>query len=1087
MQIEVQKIINVRFLMRVSILVFFLRFFLVSAAFAGEANGQVLEQKLRLELNDANVTESLRQIERNTGVFFSFATQLIKNNTKKITLAQDMSLKEALVLILADTGISYRVVSGYVILEGEKQQEPGYIKGLVLDQYSMPLPGATVRIAGTDKTATSAEDGSYSFSLQPGSYILEVNYISFQPLKVTDIVVEGGQTTTLNLVLTEDVGALDEVVITKTFKKATATTEGMLLEQKNAAQMSDGISSEQIARTPDKDVGATLKRITGVTTIDDRFVVVRSMGDRWNQAVMDGINLPSTDAVQQQFSFDIIPTAMVESVVVSKNATPDMNANFAGGHVEIRTKAIPKEDFTSFSVGSSYNSRSVFKDRLTKQQGANDYWGFDDGTRSYPSMQNISIPTSEAEAGPFMEQSKRFTQDNFTTYTTNADPGTSLQFALGRAFETDNGVRWGFVGSLIFKNTQEKLEIEHTERGNWMRNTEYVAEVGEGYGTLRRYGFNNSGASYNFNSTMGGMLNAGITFGNNKFTIRNTIMNMFDNTLTQITGWNYYAGNVAGILDGSNLPYISETSYPVFQRFAQSKIDGEHKLGDLEINWFASFTTVSKDTKDATFLRRGMTRHGDDILIGTGIYNSALGDFMRANFTNEEKNYNVGANFKYPFNFGESFQNYVKAGYFGTYKKATNQQESAGLAVVGQGTDRADINFPISELLDGSYYRWGGFGWQRTTNYGKQYMGDVKIHSPFLMLDNKITNYVRLVWGLRAESFVYTHISSQADTPLGFGTAQLDEDVWQYLPSVNLTVSPTEKTNLRLGYNKSVLRPQFAERINMPYYDPVRNAQVLNYTGGIVSTVVENLDFKAEWFPSRGEILSLGIYKKDIEKPIEAVAQIGGDGGSRTIFNMNSHSAKLWGVEAEVYKNLSFLGEGELLTRIYLYGNAAINHTEVTGYQKIDGTGGLYEANRPLYGQSPYNYNLGLDYIGDRFGFSIRHNATGDQYLLVGFNYNAEEIRMPYAVTDAQVSYKFLKQKNLEFKCGFKNLFDTPIETYSNMNSYTKIRDFEYGANPRSQYGLGAGATNRYDEGIDNKFFKAWNGRTISLSLNYSF
>ncbi|MGQ3087462.1 TonB-dependent receptor domain-containing protein, partial [Flavobacterium sp.] len=334
---------------------------------------------------------------------------------------------------------------------------------------------------------------------------------------------------------------------------------------------------------------------------------------------------------------------------------------------------------------------------------------------------------------------------------------------------------------------------------------------------------------------------------------------------------------------------------------------------------------------------------------------------------------------------------------------------------------------------------------------------------------------------------VYTHISSQADTPLGFGTAQLDEAIWQYLPSVNLTVSPTEKTNLRVGYNKSVLRPQFSERINMPYYDPLRNAQVLNYTGGIVSTVVENLDFKAEWFPSRGEILSFGIYKKNIEKPIEAVAQIGGDGGSRTIFNMNSHSARLWGVEAEVYKNLSFLGEGELLTRIYLYGNAAINHTDVTGYQNIDGTGGLYEANRPLYGQSPYNYNLGLDYIGERLGFSIRHNATGDQYILVGFNYNAEEIRMPYATTDAQVSYKFLKQKNLEFKCGFKNLFDTPIETYSNMNSYTKILDNEAGTNPRSQFGLGAGATNRYDEGIDNKFFKAWNGRTVSLSLNYSF
>ena len=94
---------------------------------------------------------------------------------------------------------------------------------------------------------------------------------------------------------------------------------------------------------------------------------------------------------------------------------------------------------------------------------------------------------------------------------------------------------------------------------------------------------------------------------------------------------------------------------------------------------------------------------------------------------------------------------------------------------------------------------------------------------------------------------------------------------------------------------------------------------------------------------------------------------------------------------------------------------------------------------------------------------------------------------MPYGITDAQVSYKFFKDKNLELKCGVKNLFDTAIETYSNVNSYTKgVKDYQ-GKNPRDQFTLGAGATDKYDEGIDNKFFKAWNGRTLSLSVNYSF
>ena len=964
----------------------------------------------------------------------------------------------------------------------------GQILGKVVDKTGFSLPGATLKIIETGATTVSDIDGNYSFDLEEGIYTLEISYVSFQTQKITGIEVAEGSGTILNIALKEDAQSLDEVIITQTFQKATASTAGMLLQQKKAAQFSDGISAEQIARTPDKDVGSTLKRITGVTTIDDKYVVVRSMGERWNQAVMDGVNLPSTDPNQQQFSFDIIPTAMVESVVVSKNATPDMNANFAGGYVEIKTKDIPKENFMTFSVGTSYNNRSTFKDRLTKQEGANDYIGFDDGTRDYPSgLVNIGLPTTEAASGPFLEQSKRFTQDNFTTYKTYAAPGTSLQFALGKVYKLNNNNKWGFVGSLIFKNTQDQLQIDHTERGSYMVNSEFTPEQDNGYSTLKKYGFKNSGASYNFNSTLGGMFNAGIQLGKHKITTRNTYMHMYDNQLTQITGWNFYAGNVEGIVNGSYLPFTKETDYPVYQAFIQNKIEGNHRFENFEINWFGAYASTSKDTKDATFLLNSRRKVGDDVQIYQQIYNADPDSFKRSNFTNSEKDYNVGINFNYAFDINESFKNNIKAGYFGTYKKATNQQESSALNVVGQGNDKAIVDFPISQLLDGSYYTWGGYGWNRISNYGNEYIGDVKIHSPFLMLDNKITQYVRLVWGLRAESYIYTQIASQSDNAGNFETVQKDDDVWQYLPSVNLTVSPANKTNLRFGYNKSVLRPQFAERLNMPYYDPLRDAKVLNYTGGIVSTVVDNYDIKTEWFPSQGEILSFGVYHKNIKKPIEGVTQIGNDGGSRTIYNMNSDSAKLFGVEIEIYKNLSFLGEGDLLKKIYFCGNAAFNDTKVTGYVNIDGTGGLYEANRPLYGQAPYNYNLGLDYIGERFGFSIRHNAIGDQYILVGFDYQAEEIRMPYAVTDMQMSYKFFKEKNLEVKLGIKNLFDTAIETYNNANSYSKIKDYEYGSNPRDQKGLGSGATNKYDPDIDRKMFKAYNGRSVSISVNYSF
>jgi len=1047
-----------------------------------------------VDFKNASPKEIIENLESRTPYKFVYQKD-INLDLPRITLKKEnVSIDEMLKEMQSLTNLNFmRNENNIAVINKPSVKKKGKISGKTVDNTGLSLPGATIKLVENGLSAIADSDGNYSLATEPGIYTVEASYMSYQTQKITGVKVIENSITPLNIALKEDAQSLEEVVITQTYQKATASTEGMLLEQKKAAQFSDGISAEQIARTPDKDVGASLKRITGVTTVDDKYVVVRSMGERWNQAVMDGINLPSTDAYQQNFAFDIIPTAMVESIVVSKTATPDMNANFVGGSVEIRTKAIPKENFTIFSVGTSHNSRSTFKDRLTKQEGSNDYLGFDDGTRDYPTgLASINLPATEAEAAPFLDQSKKFTQDNFTTYKTYTAPGNSLQFALGRSYDLKNSGRWGFVGSLIFKNTQEQLKIDHTERGRFMENTLFVPEGTSAstgitkYSVLEQYGFKNSGASYTFNSTLGGMLNAGIQIGNHRISVRNTYMHIYDSKLTQITGWDHYGSSIPSIIEGGDLAFTQETSYPIYQNLLQNKIEGNHRFNKLEANWFASYNLISKDTKDATFLQSYRKKVGDDILLYNMVYNNG-GKYpmSRGYYTNDETDYNWGFNASYAFDFG-IFRNSIKAGYFGSYKEASNRQEDASLRSVGH--NETEINIPISQLLDGSHYNWGGYGWQNLGYYGNEYAGIVKAHAPFLMLDNKITDYVRLVWGMRAESYVYTQVSSQASNPGDFEAEQKDDQKWQYLPSASLIVSPTSKMNIRLGYSKSVLRPQFSERLKIPYFDPVRSAYILNWTDGIVSSVAENYDFKFEWFPSMGEILSFGIYSKNIKDPIEAVTQIQSE-GTRYIFNTNSHSAKLNGIELEVYKNLSFLGEGEILQHLFVLGNAAFNDTKVTSFVNLDGSGGLYKADRPLYGQSAYTYNLGIEYAGERMGFGIRHNASGDQYIQVGFDYIAEEIRMPYATTDAQVSYKFFKEKNLELKCGIKNLFDTPIETYNNFNSYMgKIKEgYEYGDNPRDRYTLVSGATKHYDEGIDRVLYKAWNGRTISLTVNYNF
>ena len=116
-----------------------------------------------------------------------------------------------------------------------------------------------------------------------------------------------------------------------------------------------------IGKTADKNLGEALKRVTGVTTMSNKYVAVRGMGERWNEASLDGIPLPSTESNAKAFGFDLIPTSLIDNVTVLKTATPDVSGNFSGGLIQITTRDIPTKDFISISVGTSYNSLSTFQ------------------------------------------------------------------------------------------------------------------------------------------------------------------------------------------------------------------------------------------------------------------------------------------------------------------------------------------------------------------------------------------------------------------------------------------------------------------------------------------------------------------------------------------------------------------------------------------------------------------------------------------------------------------------------------------------------------------------------------------------------
>lgn len=1007
-------------------------------------------------------------------------------------------------------GNSYNIVRKPV----QVQKKTGSIKGSVLDAQGTTLPGASIVVLETGTSASTDTSGNFTLNLPVGTYTIEVSYISYQSQIITGVVVTEGNTTALSVALKVESEALSEVIVIQTYQKATSSVEGLLQQQKRAAQMSDGISAEQISKTPDSDVGATLKRITGITTVDNKYVVVRSMGERWNTAAMDGINLPSTEAYNQNFSFDIIPTAMVESVIVSKTSTPDMNANFAGGYVEVRTKDIPEKDFFSFSTGTNFNDRTTFKEFLTRERGKNDFLGYDDGTRDFPK----GLVSMSWDNPKFFEQSRQFKNDNFTTYGTTANPGTSFQLAMGKSFSLnkDKSNKWGFAAAATFRNEQSKLEIDHTGRGGWMDTAGVVGKPQlEGTEPVPFFNFKNKGASYSYNSTLAGMFNMGLQLGNHRISLRNTYTHIYENTLTRVTGWDEYTNSGGGAAEASynffyhgiipnndpsqlsslEQPRTDNTDYPIYQTLLQNKLEGKHKIGNTELAWFAARTGVSSDIKDLTQHQTFHSIVGGEIMAYHQIYNSG-NNFTRAYIESQETDYNYGVSFKWKIERG-NFKNDIKIGYAGVVKNNTNQQEKFFLRVdenrnvPNSEKNQLTISGSLAHWFDGSKYVPGGIGWQTRPLYENSlYEGKVTQHAPYIMFDNNWNKKLRLVWGLRAEYFRYDLISQQLDEadPRNVYKQPIEDKPWQWMPSANFTYSPISDINLRLAYSKSVIRPQFNERTGLPYFDPIANGLI--YNTEMTSSVIDNYDFKFEWFPGAGEIISASLYYKDLDRPIEREGFISSE-GNLYLYNGNSKNAKLKGFEIEVRKNFSFIAKSTFLEDLFVTGNFTLNDTKVTAFKDQAKTGAgaeTYEVERPLYGQTPYAYNLGLLYNGERLGAGFFYNAKGDQYITVGYDYLGEEIQRAYAVADMQISYKLLKDKNLELKFNVKNLFDAVKEYYNNYNSYSVSKGVgsEF-STVRENLSLLPGSTNKYDKNVDRLLFRAYNGRTFGFSLTYNF
>lgn len=1051
---------------------------------------QTPDARYSIRFESGSLEQALIKLRKATGTSIAYSQEEVQGISIPASTHNNKTVEQILAdlvtrsgFVIEKRGIAWFVKKGNnkAVPSTHSQKEPGRVSGILLDEETgLPISDVTIRIG--NKGTTSLADGSFSITLAPGKYEAEISSIGYGKKIISDIELKENGQLELNITLKREKNTLEGVTVRSSVRRESIAS--LYTRQKNEAGISNGISREQISALPDKNIGETLKRISGVSTTDNRRVVVRGIAERYNLAMMDGATLPSTDVQVRDFEFDIVPSNMVDNVIVSKTATPDMSFGFGGGLVQINTLGIPNNNFTTFSAGTKYVQGSTGKDFLGYGRGKHDYLGFDDGSRDHFPKDVIIFtglnykPTDPYNYQPppgvekttvemIAAQNKRIGGlERLGTRTYSAAPGQNYQFSLGRSYNTGKS-RIGFVGSVSYRNEQSIDDFVQFERGdfNKMNSNKYDAATGE---ELKP----NQAKQYNFNTTWGALLNFGWSNKNHKIVARNFYSRVFANQFFRTVGW----GQDLGFGDD---PAIREYDRPKFIDLLQNRINAEHTIGKFKIDWSVAHNKVTNLEQDATeaWLSPQTTVNGKLYNYSPGgTTNPGVGTLNRSEYKYEESNWMADAALSYKAKIGKLDQ-IVKAGYQFLEKKGNYHWNILPIGVTS-GIGSTVIHRPIQQWsmdfkdpLNDPYYYPADFS-------NNNYEGRNNNQAIFAMMDNRFTSWLRLVWGFRAEYYNYEKVKDAAAERAALNVIQdldkqkyvdpetgklvhrtidasAEEIKWQHLPSVNLTITPLKNFNIRASYAKSAIRPSLIENSSFARFNYLYGR--LQRNTGVISTIITHYDFRLEWYPGAGEVISAGYFRKHFKNPVEMYMDITTTNGQLELLTANSDNADVDGLEFDLRKNLGFINKGlKVLEDFWFNSNLTLQRSEVqaSGFRYTalgageDHNGVKYsfrhktllKEKRPLYGQVPVLYNIGLQYTGSRLGANIAFNHSGYKTLTVGLLPQYSEYERPRNQLDAQLSYKFTKNKKIEAKLNMSNLLNSPFRFFINSQETYKVK-----------------------------------------------
>ncbi len=771
----------------------------------------------------------------------------------------------------------------FIGLFSSAQAQSLKLTGKIINDKNEPLAGVTVKIIGGGGTTTSVT-GVYTLNLSSGKkYELELSAIGYETKQVTEVEVMEGQVNELNIVLDTKATTGENVVITaKRVSARLETISSIIAFQKNTNTVASVVSAESIRRSPDKNTGEVLKRVPGTSLQDGKYLVVRGLADRYNQTMLNGVLMSSTEPDRKTFSYNILPSAMIDNIIINKAFIPELPGEWAGGLIQVNTKDVPTRNFFNVQIGTGFNTQTIGKDFYEYKGSSTDWLGFDNGARglpaTLPTKANFALLSSAEKTGYAAGFENVWSA---TKMNSSFTPALNQSIAFNGGFSKKIGANNKLAGIMAVNYNRSNKRLVYENQVNTVQNN--IANTSFDYDNLK----------YSKDVLAGALANLTLQLGNNnKISFKNLLNVNTTNYFTTRNGYDFDAGQ--GI-KASELAFKANT-------FFNTQLTGEHNLKNIgsKLHWFGSFNILDQyipDQRRLEYIQENPADPNSAYIASIGQSNSSQRSGSRYYGFLNDYVYTAGGDVAKEFKIGGLSQT-VKGGYFFQVKDRlfdsrpfSIYQPVANLSLLrlspenifapenfGNGTDN---KFTLNELSGISY----------------RYLANSILNAGFLQFDNLITDKIRVVWGMRVEDFDQI-VGSVKQSDL----RHVHTRVTDFLPGINATYKVNNITNVRLTGSQTVIRPEFRELSTFSFFDFDLGASVAGNTG-LQRTKVSNFDLRYELYPRAGELFTIGFFYKYFEKPIEAYFNPS-SGGASTYNFLNAKEANSFGAELEFRKKL---------------------------------------------------------------------------------------------------------------------------------------------------------------------------------------